>query len=357
MMATLAASTETYERLRRNAVEAYMRAYSSMWGSLSPSDWWNDGVALGAAAYMGLWDMRMVRQVRQAAISYADATLDAAGIKPPKGYDPTFIYPRFGTDPWEVNYRPAQAYRSAAIQAPSIRPVEWPKVSDADWRAVSEWLEAASEQGRRTADTNATLAGTDTTLTRYRRAKVLSYRRVLHPEMSKTGCCGLCVVAATRWYSTASLLPLHSHCHCTVAPAGSEHDPGLELNEKDLQRLYSEAGGTTGERLRGVSVRFETNGEIGPVMSYKDAKAEADGSNAEWQRPTMQYTLEQYKRMKTRAQAFDAAYEKVLRTGKNHTFRVDGRTYTFKPSGNLNKARAYTNRLVREINSQLAKAA
>ena len=44
----------------------------------------------------------------------------------------------------------------------------------------------------------------------------LGYRRVIHPELSETGTCGLCVVASTRVYGKKMLAPMHSHCKCTT---------------------------------------------------------------------------------------------------------------------------------------------
>lgn len=43
------------------------------------------------------------------------------------------------------------------------------------------------------------------------------WRRILHPELSKSGPCGLCVVAADRVYKSEDLLPIHNRC----VPAGT----------------------------------------------------------------------------------------------------------------------------------------
>lgn len=42
--------------------------------------------------------------------------------------------------------------------------------------------------------------------------KVTGYRRVLHPELSKGGSCGLCIAASDRIYHRDQLLPLHARC-------------------------------------------------------------------------------------------------------------------------------------------------
>lgn len=68
------------------------------------------------------------------------------------------------------------------------------------------------------------IAETDVTLAvraQYQRTMskqgALGWRRILHPELSETGPCGLCVVAADRVYKTEDLLPIHNRC----VPAGA----------------------------------------------------------------------------------------------------------------------------------------
>lgn len=46
--------------------------------------------------------------------------------------------------------------------------------------------------------------------------KVTGYRRVVRPELSAGGSCGLCVAAADRVYKRSALLPLHARCACVV---------------------------------------------------------------------------------------------------------------------------------------------
>lgn len=92
------------------------------------------------------------------------------------------------------------------------------------------------------------------------------WRRVLHPELSETGPCGLCVVAADRVYKTEDLLPLHNRCVCEVLPVYGRVDPGLTLNGDDLAALYAAAGGNTREDLRRIRVVLTEHGELGPIL-------------------------------------------------------------------------------------------
>lgn len=127
--------------------------------------------------------------------------------------------------------------------------------------------------------------------------KVIGYRRVIHPELSRSGVCGLCLVASDRVYSRGDLLPLHGGCNCTVLPITNAHDPGKKLNDDDLGSIYAAAGAsrskadranasTAAEDLRRVRIVFHEHGELGPILSragenFRDAAdVEADTSAA-----------------------------------------------------------------------------
>ncbi|GAA3510013.1 hypothetical protein GCM10022234_00230 [Aeromicrobium panaciterrae] len=105
---------------------------------------------------------------------------------------------------------------------------------------------------------------------------ITGYRRILHPELSQTGPCALCIVAATRIYGKADLKPLHGGCVCTTLPVTKSFDPGLELNRDDLDAIYEAAGGNRRENLIRVygldiaglkpeAVEGE-HGELGPYL-------------------------------------------------------------------------------------------
>ena len=96
------------------------------------------------------------------------------------------------------------------------------------------------------------------------------WRRILHPELSRTGPCGLCIVAADRVYRSEDLLPIHNRCCCEVLPVYQGADPGITLNGDDLAAVYAAAGGNTREQLRRVSVVMTEHGELGPVLVHGD---------------------------------------------------------------------------------------
>lgn len=98
---------------------------------------------------------------------------------------------------------------------------------------------------------------------------VTGFRRIIRPELSKTGTCGLCLVAADRVYSRSDLLPLHGGCNCTVMPVTQAQDPGLNLNKEDLRAIYDAAGSTERASLRRIRTTVNEHGELGPILTRK----------------------------------------------------------------------------------------
>lgn len=123
---------------------------------------------------------------------------------------------------------------------------------------------------------------------------IVGYRRVIHPELSKGGVCGLCVVAADRWYKIETLQPIHARCECTIAPIvrkGNDLlDPGADLYQVDLDQLYEDASevapmedivdrrtgevigtrkalGTSAKALKKTRYVIVDHHELGPVLT------------------------------------------------------------------------------------------
>lgn len=364
------------ERQRQALVDEYIQRAWTMFKSMTPADWWNDAVTEGVGAYVTEQQMAFIRRMRRLAISYADIMLGLVNISP-DGQIPEYVVTRDNTDPWSVAVRPVSEYRHMATRDPTIRPLAWDNLEDKVQTAVDEWLDAAFGKVQDTARTDGQLASTHATLDRFKDSGVTMYRRVIHPELSRSGTCGLCVVASDRLYSIASLLPLHSNCHCGVIPVTESSDPGSGLTQSDLNRVYKaawnalsdkrrkelEAQGFTyttyGRDLMNVRVNYTVNGEIGPVMARADTgeRNVPSRQGVEWHTPDREMTERQLQRMYDRAVAFDAHYRKVYETGQPDSFRYGGRTYTFRPSNHLEQAWAYHSRLMMSLRTTLGLAA
>lgn len=169
---------------------------------------------------------------------------------------------RLGVDPAEVYLRPVESYRFERSRG---TPHE-------------EALQAASERLQRLAEDDVMLATRDGAMDVLEddQLPVTEYRRIIHPELSASGTCGLCVVAADRVYKRGTLQALHGQCRCTVMPVVGGDDPGLELNTDDLANLYAAAGASAGKSrstyaadLKQTRVTLQENGELGPVLTVR----------------------------------------------------------------------------------------
>lgn len=107
-----------------------------------------------------------------------------------------------------------------------------------------------------------------------RNPSVTGYRRVIHPELSKGGVCGLCVAASDRVYHVEDLKPIHFRCKCGVVPVVGDSDMGYQLNKRDLRSLYTETGKlhgvdytTEGAHLKRTRYDVVHHAELGPVLT------------------------------------------------------------------------------------------
>lgn len=104
------------------------------------------------------------------------------------------------------------------------------------------------------------------------KAKVVGYRRVVHPELAESGrSCGLCIVASTMQYTRAELLPIHAGCNCETCEIysinGETYDPGKQINMEDLAVFYGEAGRSThGWDLKKQRYEVVDHPEYGPTL-------------------------------------------------------------------------------------------
>lgn len=106
------------------------------------------------------------------------------------------------------------------------------------------------------------------------RDQVTGWRRVIHPELSIHGTCGLCIAASDRVYKVSHLMPIHQRCNCIVTPVYGDNDPGSVLNDGDLRRIYKDAGSTGRTDLKRTRYVVNEHGELGPVLSGKKIRTD-----------------------------------------------------------------------------------
>lgn len=186
--------------------------------------------------------------------AYVDRTLVDLGLTPARGAVslPAQLREVAPADEWE---RPAKEYRRLRVTGIAELQAELAAEARAERMATMDLALAAREASRQ----------------RLQVAGVTGYRRVIHPELAKSGSCGLCVVASDRVYARETLLPLHNGCNCTTLAIVGEDDPGLRINTADLTALYDAAGGeSTREALQRIRVTVNEHGELGPILSRAD---------------------------------------------------------------------------------------
>lgn len=237
----------THATQRESLTERLIKALLGVWSGFLY--WGDDDLMNSAAARSALAVMSAVTASRRLELGYTRAVLDEYGIEHGE-LDFDDVYPRSGVHPLEVYRRIALQYRWRLSQGASTTQAE---------AAAIERLESLAQ-------TDVRIAGRDTSHGIYSPLTITGWRRVLHPELSRTGPCGLCVVASTRVYRSGDLEDIHDLCVCGKLPIVNGIDPGAEMNKADLERIYEAAGGNSAEALKDVRVVVKQHGEIGPVL-------------------------------------------------------------------------------------------
>lgn len=170
------------------------------------------------------------------------------------------------------------------------RPVKLFRRKVSDGMAPAEAFDQAMRLAQGLTTGNIALAKRDMSqvVMRYieKAAGITGYRRVVHPELSETGSCGLCIAASDQIYSVGTLMPLHARCKCEPMPIFGDVDPGNSLNNLSLSVLYEDASrttkrksktggaptGTSGELLKRTRYEVNEHGEWGPVLTHQGHK-------------------------------------------------------------------------------------
>lgn len=165
------------------------------------------------------------------------------------------VYPR-NADPFDVYSRPVFEYRDQIAKGLDDTLAE----------------QAAKLYAEVLAETDAALARRDAAQTVLDAGQITEYRRIIRPELSKTGTCGMCIAASTQIYKTDNLMALHSRCKCVPMPVIGSKDPD-GFNRDDLEALYKANPATDRQALAATRYKVGENGELGPVLEPEAKQA------------------------------------------------------------------------------------
>jgi len=277
----MASELQQYERI----VATYAAQQASITGELLrlllalwvPFTWWGrPDMVNAAAAQSAVYVDIATKRARRLSRAHMLAQLRLVDAEPDRLPPIEDTYERGGTSIVEVYKRPARQVEHLIREqqktldraaAPTRPLIELPdRITDEMMQTFEERLTSLVE------DDVAATARDEAQKVLRASAKVIGYRRVIHPEFSKTGTCGLCVVASSKFYTVGELMPLHDKCKCTISPITANQDLGLRLNRADLDRIYEAAGSNYAEDLKRIKVQVREHGELGPILTERGAK-------------------------------------------------------------------------------------
>jgi hypothetical protein len=224
--------------------------------AMSPAQWYDDQAVASMAAAIG----RDVAGAQRHTAATTDAYLARmTGLMLDRRVAPAGV----------VNVTALRGSPNALVYQRLGENYRWQRAQGLDH---AEALRRTSQRAEVMADTDTTLAMRAQSRRFMTRRGIAGYRRVIRPEASAGGTCGLCIAAADRIYHKADLLPVHDRCSCETAPIVGGQDPGYSLNSADLDALYGAAGSTHRKDLARVRITTHHHGELGPVLGIKGQK-------------------------------------------------------------------------------------
>lgn len=229
------------------------RTVAATWAAYGQVDDWTNPTQTLAAAAAAAGTAQTARQLHIGLMSeFVATTVEIMTGRRPSAPRIPVGYSR-NADPFDVYSRPVFAAREALEQ---------------EILAEADALAAAEVKAEVLSLTDALMARRDAAAaTLAASPEVRGYRRVIRPELSETGTCGLCIAAATRLYSTEDLLDIHTRCKCTVMPVVAADDPARRFNTADLERVYAVIPATRRQELSKFRYRVEDLEELGPTLT------------------------------------------------------------------------------------------
>lgn len=247
------AETVVQGRIRDRAVLSVQAQIARFTG------WYNPELVAQLAATIGEIVAAASRQAASTTAAYTARSATALGFDIIRTVtaDPITGPLRLGVDNWESVYsRLAAAVRYEVSTGVSVEDAIEHVMNRADAMVQTDLQLARRQQSSRT----------------LRSTNARRYRRIIRPEASESGTCGLCAVAADRTYRVSNLMPIHTRCKCTSLPVNEAQDFALDLNDDELESIYGATGVSRGfgatyaENLLNVRVKVVQHGELGPVL-------------------------------------------------------------------------------------------
>jgi hypothetical protein len=245
-LALVDAYANTRDRLDGQAIAAVRKALTNF------SGWYSDAQVRDMAAGVVKQIEATQRQTANLTNSYLARVAEAVvgkAVRPVPIVVPSEL--REGADHVAVYERLGAAYRFAASQGAS--PAEALATTLARGVAMGQMDNLLAFRGQ----TSKFMQSSD---------RISGYRRVIRPERSRSGTCGLCAVASDKVYRSGDLMPIHERCNCSVLPIAGGKDPGRTLNVDEYKAITDAAGSDKGIDLAKVRVEVHQHGELGPVL-------------------------------------------------------------------------------------------
>lgn len=375
---------DLHSQRKSSLLDRLIRAIFGIWGDF---DSWDDKDLVTARASRTIPHVdSALRESQREARRFQLSVLRELGVPRPELALPVQIYPRAHVDSLEVYTRPARdaARKLAAGGDPAevraaferrVRGIVEADIAAAERDEIERIQDALEAEGTADPDPDEPLHdGSDpselmsseemeeiygipnepalpeldqpTSTDKKKPNRVLGYRRVFRPELSKSGVCGLCVVAATQWYSRRNLKAIHHDCNCITLPITQAGDPGLQMNKADMRQaldeIYKVGGGTSGEKLKRLRVEVREHGELGSILTYyrKGGWKKQGLVPKPYVKPTVDLEMERLRRRK-------AALERTVRS-------LSSRAGTMHDPEEIASAIKEAKASLREVNSRLA---
>lgn len=241
--------SDAHAAQRDSIIAKLLKALLGLWSGF---DYWSDPhITTGMAAKSATLVDSATLNVRRLERSYTTAVLKRMDVRPTELPPIANGYPRANVTPVEVYRRPVERFLWARKNGVPFEQATDDAIARLQELAERDVLTAARDEDQLVYEAS---------------KQVLGYRRIVHPELSRSGSCGLCLAAAANRYRVADLLPLHSGCNCDTLPITEGDDPGFRLNQDDLKKLYAAASSSGADDLLNVRATVNEHGELGPVL-------------------------------------------------------------------------------------------